>query len=151
MLAHEVAHVANGDMVTLTLIQGVVNTFVFFLARVIGHFVDSAMRKDDEESSGPGMAYFATVIVMELTLGLLASIIVMFYSRQRRLRAVAGPPPAHDQRTAPSGQPAGRRTAQQHGSFRHQRQRRPDGLVFKPPTARGPHSGPEPTPLITGH
>ncbi len=90
VLAHEVAHVANGDMVTLTLIQGVVNTFVFFLARVVGHFVDSAMRKDDEESSGPGMAYFATVIVMELTLGLLASIIVMFFSRQREFKADAG-------------------------------------------------------------
>ncbi|MBU0782319.1 MAG: protease HtpX [Gammaproteobacteria bacterium] len=90
VLAHEVAHVANGDMVTLTLIQGVVNTFVFFLARVVGFAVDQFLRKDNEESSGQGMGYFITVIVMEITLGILASIIVMYFSRQREFRADSG-------------------------------------------------------------
>jgi heat shock protein HtpX len=90
VLAHEVAHIANGDMVTLTLIQGVVNTFVFFLARVVGFMVDQFLRKDDSESSGQGMGYFITVIVMEITLGILASIIVMYFSRQREFRADAG-------------------------------------------------------------
>ncbi|WP_370261014.1 protease HtpX [Limnobacter sp.] len=90
VLAHEVAHVANGDMVTLTLIQGVVNTFVFFLARVVGFLVDQFLRKDDSESSGQGMGYFITVIIMEITLGILASIIVMYFSRQREYRADAG-------------------------------------------------------------
>lgn len=90
VLAHEVAHVANGDMVTLTLIQGVVNTFVFFLARVVGFMVDQFLRKDDSESSGQGMGYFITVIVMEITLGILASIIVMYFSRQREFRADSG-------------------------------------------------------------
>lgn len=90
VLAHEVAHIANGDMVTLTLIQGVVNTFVFFLARVVGFLVDQFLRKDDSESSGTGMGYFITVIVMEITLGILASIIVMYFSRQREFRADSG-------------------------------------------------------------
>ncbi|WP_394673095.1 protease HtpX [Limnobacter sp.] len=90
VLAHEVAHIANGDMVTLTLIQGVVNTFVFFLARVVGFFVDQFLRKDDSQSSGTGMGYFITVIVMEITLGILASIIVMYFSRQREFRADSG-------------------------------------------------------------
>ena len=90
VLAHEVAHIANGDMVTLTLIQGVVNTFVFFLARAVGFMVDQFLRKDDSESSGTGMGYFITVIVMEITLGILASIIVMYFSRQREFRADSG-------------------------------------------------------------
>ncbi|PZO24211.1 MAG: protease HtpX [Betaproteobacteria bacterium] len=90
VLAHEVAHIANGDMGTLTLIQGVVNTFVFFLARVVGFLVDQFLRKDDSESSGQGMGYFITVIVMEITLGILASIIVMYFSRQREFRADSG-------------------------------------------------------------
>jgi len=90
VLAHEVAHIANGDMVTLTLIQGVVNTFVFFLARVVGFLVDQFLRKDDSESSGTGIGYFITVIVMEITLGILASIIVMYFSRQREFRADSG-------------------------------------------------------------
>lgn len=89
VLAHEVSHVANGDMVTLTLIQGVVNTFVIFLARVIGGLVDSMLRKDDERS-GPGLAYWATVIAAEITLGLLASIIVAWFSRKREFRADHG-------------------------------------------------------------
>jgi len=84
VLGHEVGHVANGDMVTLALIQGVVNTFVFVLARVIGNFVDRAMNRD---SNGRGMGYFATVMIAELVLGLLASIIVMWFSRYREFRA----------------------------------------------------------------
>jgi heat shock protein HtpX len=91
VLAHEVAHIANGDMVTLTLIQGVVNTFVFFLARVVGYFVDGFFRKDDEEAeSGPGIAYMVTVIACEIVFGILASVIVMYFSRQREYRADAG-------------------------------------------------------------
>ncbi len=92
VLAHEVAHVANGDMVTLTLIQGVVNTFVIFLARVVGWLVDSALRKGNEEeaASGPGIAYTVTVIIADIVFGILASLIVMYFSRQREFRADAG-------------------------------------------------------------
>jgi heat shock protein HtpX len=89
VLAHEVSHIANGDMVTLTLIQGVVNTFVFFLARVVGYVVDNLLRKD-EESSGPGMAYMITVFACDIIFGILASMIVMYFSRQREFRADAG-------------------------------------------------------------
>lgn len=88
VLGHEIAHVANGDMVTMTLIQGVVNTFVIFLARVVGFFIDRAVFKNDREGTGPG--YFITVIVLELVFGLLASIIVAWFSRQREFRADAG-------------------------------------------------------------
>ena len=87
VLGHEVSHIANGDMVTLALIQGVVNTFVIFLARVIGHAVDRLVFKS-ERGRGPG--FFVTYIVAELVLGLLASIIVMWFSRQREFRADAG-------------------------------------------------------------
>jgi len=90
VLAHEIAHVANGDMVTLTLIQGVVNTFVFFIARVVGYFVDQAMRRNNEESSGPGIGYMVTVFVCDLVFGVLASMIVMYFSRQREFRADSG-------------------------------------------------------------
>ena len=90
VIAHEIAHIANGDMVTLTLIQGVVNTFVTFLARVVGWFVDSALRKGDESSSGPGIGYTITVIVCDIVFGILASIVVMYFSRQREFRADAG-------------------------------------------------------------
>lgn len=90
VLAHEVAHIQNGDMVTLTLIQGVVNTFVFFLARVVGYLVDSFLRRNDEQSSGPGIGYMVTVIVCEIVFGILASAIVMYFSRQRNSRADAG-------------------------------------------------------------
>ncbi|MBO4122018.1 protease HtpX [Cupriavidus gilardii] len=90
VLAHEVAHVANGDMVTLTLIQGVVNTFVIFLARVVGYFVDSMLRRNDEESSGPGIGYMVTVIICEIVFGILASLIVAAFSRYREFRADAG-------------------------------------------------------------
>jgi heat shock protein HtpX len=87
VLGHEVSHVANGDMVTLTLIQGVVNTFVFFLSRVIGHFVDRAVFKV-ERGYGPG--YFIVSIVAQIVLGILASMIVMWFSRWREYRADAG-------------------------------------------------------------
>lgn len=89
VLGHEITHVANGDMVTLTLIQGVVNTFVIFLARVAGFVVDSFLRRD-QESSGPGIGYWVTSIVAEIVLGILASMIVMWFSRQREFRADAG-------------------------------------------------------------
>ncbi len=90
VLAHEVAHIANGDMVTLTLIQGVVNTFVIFMARVVGYFVDSWLRRNDEESSGPGIGYMITVVICEIVFGVLASIIVAAFSRHREYRADAG-------------------------------------------------------------
>ncbi|MCK9389592.1 MAG: protease HtpX [Sulfuritalea sp.] len=90
VLAHEVSHVANGDMVTLTLIQGVVNTFVIFLSRIVGYFVDSALRRGDRDSSGPGIGYMVTVFVCDMLFGILASIIVMWFSRQREFRADAG-------------------------------------------------------------
>lgn len=88
VLAHEVAHIANGDMVTLTLIQGVVNTFVVFLARVVGYFVDRVILK--REGDGVGIGYFVTVIICEIVFGILASIIVSWFSRQREFRADAG-------------------------------------------------------------
>jgi heat shock protein HtpX len=90
VLAHEVAHIQNGDMVTLTLVQGVLNTFVVFLSRVIGYAVDSALRKNDEESTGPGMAYYITSIVLDIVLGIAASVVVAWFSRQREFRADAG-------------------------------------------------------------
>ncbi|MFM6986879.1 MAG: protease HtpX [Hydrogenophaga sp.] len=90
VIGHEVAHVANGDMVTMTLIQGVMNTFVVFLSRVIGYAVDSFLRKGDSENSGPGMGYMVTTIVMDIVLGFLAAIIVAWFSRQREFRADAG-------------------------------------------------------------
>jgi len=87
VLAHEVSHVANGDMVTLALIQGVVNTFVIFLSRVIGHTVDRVVFKNER---GHGPAFWITTIVAEMVLGILASIIVLWFSRQREFRADAG-------------------------------------------------------------
>jgi heat shock protein HtpX len=87
VLGHEVAHVANGDMVTLALIQGVVNTFVLFLSRVIGHTVDRFVFKNE---NGHGPAFWITVIIADMVLGILASIIVMWFSRQREFRADAG-------------------------------------------------------------
>ncbi len=87
VLGHEVAHVANGDMVTLTLIQGVVNTFVIFLSRVIGHTVDRVVFKNER---GHGIAFWITTIIAEIVLGILASMIVMWFSRQREFRADAG-------------------------------------------------------------
>jgi heat shock protein HtpX len=90
VIGHEVAHIANGDMVTMTLIQGVMNTFVVFLSRVIGYMVDSFLRKGDNENSGPGMGYYITTIVMDILLGVLAAMIVAWFSRQREFRADAG-------------------------------------------------------------
>lgn len=91
VLAHEVSHVANGDMVTLTLIQGVVNTFVIAIAKVVGYAVDRALSSNNqEEYQGPGMAYWVTSIAAEILLGILASMIVMWFSRQREFRADAG-------------------------------------------------------------
>lgn len=87
VLGHEVAHIANGDMITLTLIQGVVNTFVVFLSRVVGYFVDRVVLKNEREV---GIGYYASVIVCEIVFGLLASIIVAWFSRQREYRADAG-------------------------------------------------------------
>ena len=84
VLAHEIGHVANGDMVTLALIQGVVNTFVMFFARIFGNFVDKVILKNEE---GPGLGYFVATIFAELVLGILASIIVMWFSRKREFKA----------------------------------------------------------------
>ncbi len=89
VIGHEVAHVANGDMVTMTLIQGVMNTFVVFLSRVIGYAVDSFLRRGSD-SNGPGIGYMVTTIVMDIVLGFLAAIIVAWFSRQREFRADAG-------------------------------------------------------------
>lgn len=86
VLGHEVAHVANGDMVTMALIQGVLNTFVIFLSRVIGRIIDQAIFKSDR----PGIGYYVVVFVLEIVLGLLASIIAMWFSRWREFRADAG-------------------------------------------------------------
>ncbi|QDE66021.1 MULTISPECIES: protease HtpX [Myxococcus] len=92
VLGHEVAHVANGDMVTLTLLQGVLNTFVIFLSRVVGFFVDRFLSRseDGEESGGSGPAYFITSIVLQIVFGIGASMIVAWYSRRREFRADDG-------------------------------------------------------------
>jgi heat shock protein HtpX len=89
VLAHEVAHIQNGDMVTLTLIQGVLNTFVIFLSRVAGYAIDSFLRRDDDEG-GVGIGYMIGSIVFEILFGILASIIVMYFSRKREFRADSG-------------------------------------------------------------
>ena len=89
VLAHEVSHVANGDMVTMTLIQGVMNTFVFFLSRVVGFMIDSFLRRGDDRS-GPGIGYSISVVVLDILFGVLAGIIVAWFSRQREFRADAG-------------------------------------------------------------
>jgi heat shock protein HtpX len=87
VLGHEISHVANGDMVTLALIQGVVNTFVMFFSRVIGHLVDRVVFKTER---GQGPAFYVTMFIAEIVLGILASIIVMWFSRQREFRADSG-------------------------------------------------------------
>ena len=89
VLGHEVAHVANGDMVTMALMQGVMNTFVVFLSRVIGYAVDGFLRRGSDSNSGPGVGYWITTMVLDILLGFLASIIVAWYSRQREFRADA--------------------------------------------------------------
>jgi heat shock protein HtpX len=88
VLGHEITHVANGDMVTLALLQGVLNTFVIFLARIIGSFVDRALLKNDREQSGIG--FFLTTMVAQIVLGIFASMIVCWYSRRREFRADRG-------------------------------------------------------------
>jgi heat shock protein HtpX len=88
VIGHEVAHVANGDMVTMTLIQGVMNTFVVFLSRAIGYFVDRVLLKNDRD--GPGIGYMVTTVVLDLLLGLVAAMVVAWFSRQREFRADAG-------------------------------------------------------------
>jgi heat shock protein HtpX len=88
VIGHEVAHVANGDMVTMTLIQGVMNTFVVFISRVVGYVVDRVILKNDRE--GPGIGYYVTTIVLDIVLGVLAAVIVAWFSRQREYRADAG-------------------------------------------------------------
>ena len=87
VLGHEVAHIANGDMVTLTLIQGVLNTFVIVIARAVGWFIDRVVFKQEE---GPGPAYYVTFFVLEIALGFLASVVVAWFSRQREFRADHG-------------------------------------------------------------
>ena len=88
VLAHEVSHVANGDMVTLTLIQGVVNTFVFFFSRIIGNLIERVVFKNEDDAPGP--AFFITSLIAQIFLGFLATMIVMWFSRQREFRADAG-------------------------------------------------------------
>ncbi len=88
VIGHEIAHIANGDMVTLTLIQGVVNTFVVFLSRVVGYVVDRVILKNDRDT--PGIGYYVSVIVCDIVFGVLASVIVAWFSRQREFRADAG-------------------------------------------------------------
>jgi heat shock protein HtpX len=89
VLAHEVAHISNGDMVTMTLIQGVMNTFVVFASRAIGYVIDSAMRKGDN-NSGPGIGYMVTTLVLDVLFGFLAGMVVAWFSRHREFRADAG-------------------------------------------------------------
>jgi heat shock protein HtpX len=88
VIGHEIAHVANGDMVTMTLIQGVMNTFVVFLSRAIGYVVDKVVLRNDR--NGPGIGYYITTVVLDLVLGVLAAIIVAWFSRQREFRADRG-------------------------------------------------------------
>jgi len=88
VIGHEIAHVANGDMVTMTLIQGVMNTFVVFLSRVIGYFVDKVVLRNDRE--GPGIGYYITTVVLDIVLGVLAAVVVAWFSRHREYRADAG-------------------------------------------------------------
>ncbi|VVM08447.1 heat shock protein HtpX [Methylacidimicrobium cyclopophantes] len=90
VLGHEITHISNGDMVTMTLLQGVVNTFVVFLSRIIGVLFDSFLSRGDEERRGVGMGFYVGMFLSEIALGLLASFIVAWYSRQREFRADAG-------------------------------------------------------------
>ena len=88
VIGHEVAHVANGDMVTMTLIQGVMNTFVVFISRVVGYFVDKVVLRNQDDA--PGIGYYVTTIVLDILLGVLAAVVVAWFSRQREFRADAG-------------------------------------------------------------
>lgn len=88
VVGHEISHVANGDMITMALMQGVVNTFVYFFATIIGHFVDKVLLKNEEQ--GYGWAYYVTQMIAQIALGILASMLVMWFSRYREFRADAG-------------------------------------------------------------
>jgi len=88
VLAHEVAHIANGDMVTMTLLQGVMNTFVMFIARVVGYVIDRVVLKN--ENDAPGVGYYASVILLDILFGILAAMVVAAFSRHREYRADAG-------------------------------------------------------------
>ena len=90
VIGHEIAHVSNGDMVTMTLIQGVMNTFVVFLSRVIGYAIDSFFRRGSDSSSGPGIGYYISTIVLDIVFGFAAAIVVAWFSRHREFRADAG-------------------------------------------------------------
>jgi heat shock protein HtpX len=90
VIGHEIAHIANGDMVTMALIQGVMNTFVVFLSRVIGYAVDSFLRKGSDNNSGPGIGYYVSTIVLDIVLGFAAAMVVAWFSRHREFRADAG-------------------------------------------------------------
>jgi heat shock protein HtpX len=90
VIGHEIAHIANGDMVTMTLIQGVMNTFVVFLSRVIGYAVDSFLRRGSDNNSGPGIGYYISTIILDIVLGFAAAIVVAWFSRHREFRADAG-------------------------------------------------------------
>jgi len=90
VLAHEVSHVANGDMITMTLLQGVLNTFVIILARVVGGFIDNALSGESEEGESRGFAYFIIVFILEMVFGVFASMIAMWFSRHREFRADSG-------------------------------------------------------------
>ena len=90
VIGHEIAHVANGDMVTMALIQGVMNTFVVFLSRVIAYAIDGFLRKGDSRDSGPGIGYMVTTIVLDIVLGFAAAMVVAWFSRHREFRADAG-------------------------------------------------------------
>jgi Peptidase family M48 len=141
VLGHEIAHVANGDMVTLTLIQGVLNTFVVFLSRVIGYAVDTALRRNDEENTGPGMGYYITGA------GYSAGVcgqhdrgLVQPPARipcRSRCSATAGHAATHDPCTLTPGTDAGRHPAQQCGGHGHHR--RPGQAVCQPSPAGGAH------------
>ena len=146
VIGHEVAHVANGDMVTMTLIQGVMNTFVVFLSRVIGYFVDRVVLRND--SDGPGIGYYVTTIVLDIVLGVLAAIIVAWFSRQREFRADRGsadlmgrPQPMMNALARLGGLPPGElpKTVQDDGHHWHAE--RVDGAVLEPPADRGAHRG----------
>jgi heat shock protein HtpX len=90
VLGHEIAHVANGDMVTLTLLQGVLNTFVIFFSEIVGRIVDSALRGRDDERGGPGIGYWVTSILARIVFGIFAAVIVNWFSRRREFRADEG-------------------------------------------------------------
>lgn len=132
VLAHEIGHVANGDMVTLALIQGVVNTFVMFFARIFGNFVDKAILKNED---GPGIGYFVATIFAELVLGILASIIVMWFSRRREFRADAAGAHRHrrdDRRAATPAFGTGRAGADARHPERLRHQWRPQARPGRP-------------------